>query len=475
MVDIPTVPVDEENFDTVRLDKLAKHHLLMCTSLQALECGEIPNLMLLMPPGSAKSTYADVVFIPWFMSRKPRRHAILASYASNIASKQGRRARQLIKSRSFLTLTDRSLDPSKTDASEWMLDNGSEFMAGGILSGLTGNRAALGVADDLIKGRDEAESQTIRDKTWDAYIDDFCSRLIPGAPQVMIATRWHEDDPAGRILPEKWAGESGWFEGRDGRKWYVICLPAIADRADDPLGRSIGETLWPEWFSLEHWAPFQRNTRTWTSLYQQKPAPDEGGFFQRKWFGEAAPPPYVNIYGTSDYAVTDSGGDFTVHRVWAVDAAGDIYRTDGWRGQTSADVWIEEKLDLIDKHKPLAWFGESGVIQKAVEPMLLRRMRERKTYCRMEWLPSIHDKPTRARGFQARAAMGKVNMETGADLSEFLTFPAGRYDDEVDVASLIGRALDMAHPAIVPVIERPVDPSDYRPDPHPHAEGSPWG
>jgi hypothetical protein len=125
------------------------------------------------------------------------------------------------------------------------------------------------------------------------------------------------------------------------------------------------------------------------------------------------------------------------------------YRIDGWRGQTAADEWIESKLDLIARHKPLAWFGESGVIQKAIEPMLRRRMLDRKVFCRLEWLPSIHDKPTRARGFQARAAMGKVRVEPGADVSEFLSFPAGKHDDEVDCASLMGRALDMAHPATV--------------------------
>jgi hypothetical protein len=97
----------------------------------------------------------------------------------------------------------------------------------------------------------------------------------------------------------------------------------------------------------------------------------------------------------------------------------------------------------------LAWFGEAGVIQKAVEPMLRRRMIDRDIFCRMEWLPSISDKPTRARGFQARAAMGKVRFEPGADVSEYLSFPAGKHDDEVDTASLIGRALDMAHPAVV--------------------------
>jgi hypothetical protein len=467
MVDIPTVPlsaeIEEDRFETLRLERLAAHHELMCDNLQGVAEGRIPNLMLLFPPGSAKSTYADVVFVPWFMGLRPRHHVILASYASDIAKKQGRRARQLIKSQSYGNLIGASLRTDQHAADEWALDNGSEFMAGGLLSGLTGNRAWLGICDDPIKGREAAESQTIRDKTWEAYRDDFCSRLVPGAPQVMILTRWHEDDPAGRILPEDWAGESGVFEGRDGRTWHVLCCPAICERLDDPLNRKVGETLWPEWFSHEHWKPFQTDQRSWTSLYQQRPAPDEGTFFQREWLQEwDKQPEALNIYGTSDYAVTDGGGDYTVHRVWGVDQHGMVHRIDGWRGQTSSDVWIEKKLDLIDKHKPLAWFGEGGVIQKAVEPMLRRRMMDRKVYCRLEWLPSIHDKPTRARGFQARAAMGKVRVEPGADVSEFLSFPAGKHDDEVDCASLMGRALDMAHPATLATVAVSRNPPDLK-------------
>lgn len=465
MVDIPTVPLsadsEEDRFETLRLRALAAHHQLMCDSLQGVAEGRIPNLMLLFPPGSAKSTYADVVFVPWFMGLKPRHHVILASYASDIAKKQGRRARQLIKSRSYQNLIGAGLQPDQHAADEWALDNGSEFMAGGLLSGLTGNRAWLGLCDDPIKGREAAESQTIRDKTWEAYRDDFCSRLVPGAAQVMILTRWHEDDPAGRILPEGWAGESGVFQGRDGRTWHVLCCPAICERDDDPLGRKVGETLWPEWFSLDHWKPFQTDMRSWTSLYQQRPAPDEGTFFQRDWFKTWGRLPELRFYGSSDYAVTDGAGDWTVHRVWGVDAAGEIYRVGGWRGQTTSDEWIERKLDLIARHKPLAWFGEGGVIQKAVEPMLKRRMRERQTFCRLEWLPSIHDKPTRARSFQAMAASGRVHFEPGADIGEFLSFPAGKHDDEVDTASLIGRAIDQAHPAIVPISEEKRPRDDY--------------
>jgi predicted phage terminase large subunit-like protein len=221
----------------------------------------------------------------------------------------------------------------------------------------------------------------------------------------------------------------------------VLELPAID--AD-------GKALWPEWYdetALER----IKNTigpREWSALYQQRPQPDEGTFFKREWFKEWEVLPALHYYGTSDYAVTDGGGDFTVHRMWGIDAAGAIYRVDGWKGQTTSDVWIERKLDLIAKYKPLAWFGEGGVIQKAIEPALKRRMRERRVFCRLEWLPSMADKPTRARSFQAMAASGRVYLEKDADLSEFLVFPAGRHDDDVDTASLIGRAVDQAHPAI---------------------------
>lgn len=469
LVDIPTVPIGDESeadsFSTLKLGKLAAHHLLLCEKLQELEAGKIKNLMVFMPPGSAKSTYVDVVFIPWFMARKPRRHVILASYASEIAEKQGRRARQLVGSKSYANLLDRRLREDNRAAHQWTLDNGSEFMSGGLLSGLTGNRGALGVLDDPVKGRAEADSQTIRDKTWDAYINDFCSRLIPGAPQVMILTRWHEDDVAGRILPEGWKGESGEFQGRDGRQWHVICLPALADRADDPLKRRIGDTLWPEWFTEDHWRPFQRDPRVWSSLYQQKPTPSEGSYFKLEWLQhwDRRPAP-VNVYGTSDYAVTEGGGDYTVHSVWGVDSTGALYRLANWRQQTDSSVWIDAMLDMVQKYKPLCWFGEGGVIQKAIQPALTRRMRERNIYCRVEWLSSIHDKPTRARGFQARAAQGQVYFEPGAELTEFLHFPAGVNDDQVDAASIMGRALDEAHPAVIPpkAVDKYVDRWDWK-------------
>ena len=412
MIDIPTAPINEGDSDavgTMRIGKLAAHHFLLLTKLQELEEGKIKNLMVFMPPGSAKSIYADVVFIPWFMARKPRRPVILASYASDIACTQGRRSRQLIKDKQWSNLMGVGLSADQQAVDNWSLTNGSTFMAGGLLSGLTGNRAHLGIIDDPLQGREQAESDTIRNKCWDAYQDDFCSRLVPGAPQIIIQTRWHEDDLSGRILPDGWDGESGDFIGKDTRKWHVICLPAIADRLDDPLKRQIGDVLWPEWFSKEHFAPFMINRRTWTSLYQQKPSPDDGDFFKKEWFVRYDKlPDNLYYYGASDYAVTDQGGDYTEHGIFGVDADSNIYVVDWWRGQTTPDVWIDKKLDLVHKWKPLRWFGEGGVIRRSIEPFLTRRMRERNDNQFIEWLTSIADKPTRARSIQGRMAQKLV-------------------------------------------------------------------
>lgn len=475
MVDIPTVPVSEEveedRFETLRLSSLAGHHYLICSKIQDLVEGRIPNLMLLFPPGSAKSTYADVVAVPWYMGKYPRKHVILASYASEIAKKQGRRARQLIRSKSYQNLIGATLRKDQNAADEWALDNGSEFMAGGLLSGLTGNRAWLGILDDPIRGREAAESQTIRDKTWDAYTDDFCSRLVPGAPQIMILTRWHEDDPAGRILPEGWSGESGWFDGRDGRRWYVICCPAIAEREDDPLGRQIGESLWPEWFSHEHWKPFQKNARSWTSLYQQRPAPDEGTFFKREHFRRFdVLPKNLNYYMTSDHAPGDGNGtDWNVFRIWGIDSHQHVYMVAGYRTQGTLDKALgietnnasgdltllsEGALPLIKKWKPFCWFPEDDNNWKASKAFVIAAMRRLKIPCRIEALsPHGQDKATKARPIQAKASMGEVWMPNGmvgdVIIDECIRFPAGRNDDEVDTLSLIGRAIDQAHPAIV--------------------------
>lgn len=471
MIDIPTVPIsraeDEDSFSSIRLNTLALHHQVLLEKCQGIVDGTIPNLMIMMPPGSAKSTYVDLVLIPWFMAKRPRAPVILASYASDIAEKQGRRCRQVVQSQSFKNLTGLTLRTDNKAADRWQLSNGSEFMCGGILSGINGNRAHLGIIDDPIRGREQAESQTQMDKLWTEYKDVFCSRLVPGAPQIIISTRWSEMDIMGRILPDDWDGESGMIECRDGRSWYVLCVPAECNRADDPLGRQIGELLWTEWFPPEFWDPFRLDSRSWNSLFQQNPSPEEGNYFKRETFRYYSTlPSNLLYYGASDYAVTDAGGDFTEHGVFGVDEHSNIYVVDWVSMQKTADIWIESQIKLMLRYDIEMWFGESGVIQKSVQPLLGKMMKEARCYKTIEWLPSnasTGGKKPRARSIQGRFSMGMVYFPEGKTFmsrieSQLLKFDSGRHDDIVDVFSLIGRGLDIMQEA------RPIIPKHKPPE-----------
>jgi len=416
--------------------------------------------MLLTAPRHGKSELASRRYPALSLGRNPTQDFISISATADLAGDFGRDVKSIIGSSEYSALFDLKLAADSSAKSKWHTSAGGIYYSVGIGGTLLGRGAHKMLIDDPFASMEDAQSQTTRDSVWSWYNGTAYNRLMPGGAIVIIGHRLHEDDLQGRLLQQQAAG---------GDTWEVVELPAI---------QGDGSALWPEQYPLEALERIKRNTfpRYWHALYMQNPQPDEGTYFQRAWFKEWTVRPRLSIYGTSDYAVTDQGGDYTVHRVWGVDSDGNIYRLAGWRGQTSSDVWIDEKLNLIETWKPLAWFGEGGVIQKAIEPMLRRRMLERKIHCRLEWLSSIHDKPTRARGFQARAAMGKVFMEPGADISEFLVFPAGKHDDEVDVAGMIGRALDMAHPAIVPTQpERPKDPTDYRGRKPAHNGATAWG
>jgi len=453
-IDIPGAPLtDLEDCEEFYPDRVtpAKHHRLICQTLQMISDGELKRAMFFMPPGSAKSTYTTVCFPPFEMGRKPRFNIICTSYGSTLARKFGRKSRSVSKSSEFHELFGCILSNESSAADEWSLTNHSEYMSGGILSGITGNRADGLIIDDPVKGRAEADSETLRDKIWEAYKDDLFTRLKPNAWQIIIQTRWHEDDLAGRLLPEGYDGRSGMVTCTDGHEWMVLNLPMIAEHDTDPLSRSPGELLWPEWFKqddIDKLRSDKTRQRTWSALYQQRPTPDEGDYFKREWFNwYDTPPKHLRTYGASDYAVTAHGGDYTVHGVAGVDPNDDIYILDIWREQAESITWVEAFIDLVQQHRPLIWAEEQGQIIKSMDPIIRKRMRERKAYCRREQFASIADKPTRSRSFQARAAMGKVYLPAHAPwtedlMAELLSFPAGKHDDQVDVLGLIGRILD---------------------------------
>ncbi len=282
-IDVPGRPASEdedaESFIPVETS-MALHHRLLLRKLDEVSRRRHGRLMVFMPPGSAKSTYASVVFPSRFLGAEPDRRLILASYGDDLARKMGRRTRAVLRQPRYRGIMGAELTKESSAAQEFSLTNGSEYMSCGILSGVTGNRAHGIIIDDPVKGREAAESEIIRGKTFEAYQDDLKTRLIPGGWILLIQTRWHEDDLAGRILPVGWKGESGLITCQDGYEWEVLCLQARCEVDDDPLGRGRGQYLWPEWFDRKHWEQFESQPRTWQSLYQQRPTPLEGALFK---------------------------------------------------------------------------------------------------------------------------------------------------------------------------------------------------
>lgn len=285
VIEVPGRPLsddeDAELFQPVETHLRAEHKVLL-RALQ--ETSETPEgrLMVFMPPGAGKSTYTSVVFPSWFLGGKPDRKLILVSYGHTLAKKMGRRTRSILRQARYRRIFDTVLSDESAAADQFALANGSEYMASGLLAGITGNRAHGIVIDDPVAGIGDARSETMQESTWEAYQNDLLTRLIPGGWLVLVMTRWDMADLAGRVLPHGWNGESGTFDCKDGKKWRVLCIQAKCETTTDPLGRKPGEYLAPEWFPATHWTQFEANAILWNSLYQQRPQPLGGAFFKEE-------------------------------------------------------------------------------------------------------------------------------------------------------------------------------------------------
>ena len=393
--------------------------------------------MVFMPPGSAKSTYASDLFPAWFLAQGPDRRVIATSNTADLAGTFSRRVRGRIRAHAP-TLGYR-LDREAEDL--WTTTNGGEYRAAGIGGVITGLRADLALIDDPVKSREEADSAARRNRVWDWFQDDLRTRLRPGAAIVVVQTRWHQDDLSGRLLEAQ----------RD--QWRVVSLPAEAETGD-PLGRAPGEMLWADdgygyAASLER-TKAEASPRSWSALYQQRPVPDTGGYFQSEWLHAADSLPdqaTMRIYGGSDYAVTANGGDYTVHAVVGMDPNGRLWLLDLWRGQAAADTWIETFCDLVRQWHPIGWAEETGQIRAGLGPFLERRMRERQAYVARYAFPTRGDKSIRAQSIRGRMALDGLHLPRHASWrhafeAELLTFPAGKHDDQVDALGLVGQLLD---------------------------------
>lgn len=456
---------------------VALHHAVTMTAIE--ECIRTPygRLMIFEPPGSAKSTYASAVAPAWAMGMFKGLQVLATSYADIPIERHSKRCRQIAKSREYVNIWPEPVTILKGSNSvkDWELTNGSRFYCGGLEGSITSTRCDLGIIDDPVKNREDADSETIRRKTKGEYQDTFLTRLKPSASVIIIQTRWHLDDLSGSILPEDYDGRSGWIDCRDGQRWYVLNIPAKAVRLDDPLQRKPGEYLWPEWFTPRHWQIYEPdptrkegpNQRTWDALFQQDPKPGDGGMFAEQDFHrftlaelptglDADGDPVADLvdFGTGDWAVTEkrlgTDPDYTVLGLWRVDTAGDLWLYGGWYGREDLEKSLPEWHRLVNT--PLVedgvrdWTAESGVIRRAMEPSLRKMQEETQSYAAHTWLPSVKDKIANSSSFRARSQAGKVHIIKGPFgdfvLKQLTQFPFGRHDDAVDMCGLAGRRID---------------------------------
>lgn len=478
-VSIPGVPVDadvtDDNYDIVETP-LAKHHILILDTCQSLVDNTLcynpdtlehddsgvacKRVMFALPPGSAKSTFASVVFPVWQMGRNPFYEIILTGYGETIVKRHGKRARQICASKSYRSVFNINVDPHTRAADSWAMVNGSSYKAAGILSGITGFRCDLLIWDDLVKGRKEADSAVIQQDTWNAYMDDARTRKKPDAHEIGIGTRWNEQDLQGQILPDGYAGETGFIDCDDGNVWYVVSIAAQCERDDDILGREIGEYIWPDWFDASYWVDKKVNPRSWASLYQQRPSLEEGLYFNVDWFRTYTDlPKSLNRYISFDPAVSDAeSADDTAIQVWGIDTAARIYLIDEWVAKTTMDIWIAHLITLISIHKPLEVISESGVIRRAAEPYILREMQRKGVFAVFEWVSRHADKAAMARPAQAMTAAGQVYFPATSvgdnTRDELLRFPAGRDDHRVDAFANLCLRLEDIWSATPPAPEK---------------------
>jgi predicted phage terminase large subunit-like protein len=407
----------------------ARHHRALLDRLALIGEGAIDRLMVLMPPGSAKSTYASMIFPAWWLARHPTSSVIAASHTAELADHFGRRLRNLIAEEA--EVLGYGLSGDSRAAHRFRTSAGGEYFATGIHGPVTGRRADLVVIDDPIKSHAESESELSRNHLWNWYRSELTTRLKPGGRIVLVMTRWHEDDLGGRLME---AGDD----------WHQLRLPALAE-AGDPLKRRPGEALWPEW---EDAATLSRKraavgSRVWQALYQQSPTPAEGSLFPVARVGMAEMlPEGARMVRAWDLAASEatsgSDPDWTVGLKLAACPDGALVVVDVLRFRGGPHAVVDAILRTASRD------GREVAIGLPQDPGQAGKQQ-------VAWLssqlggfsvlssPETGAKLVRAMPVAAMVEAGRLRLLRAgwndAFLGELRDFPHGRKDDQVDALS----------------------------------------
>lgn len=402
------------------------HLLYAANALDRVRKGELKRLMIFMPPRHGKSELVSKYFPACLMRNHPDRRVILCSYEAEFAAHWGEQAK-LVWEASGETFGASSLLRSWR-SNWWITPEGGYMATAGVLGGITGKGMDVGIIDDPVKNAAEAYSETYRENVWNWYLSTFATRLEPGGAIILMMTRWHHDDLAGRLLRNQ-PGE-----------WEVIRFPAIAE-GPDALGRNEGEALWPERYDLKTLGAIRDSSvRWWNAMYQQTPLEAEGAVANREWFNvvDRLPSGEAEFVRSWDLAATVSGkADWLVGTKMAK-IGGRFYVVDVARSRTApADVLprITTIASQDGKGVYITVEQEGGGSGKIVSAHIASQL----AGYRVEFVRPTGDKVFRAIPFLDQAKAGNVFILRGdwndAYLSELDTFPNGEHDDQVDTSA----------------------------------------
>lgn len=419
----------------------AKHHLYILRKIEDIVKGRTSRrkLMIFMPPGSGKSTYTSVLFPPWFLAQGRGLDILTCAHKEDLVLDFGRRARNLVEEKHAILGYELSKDSSAAD--KWNTTDKGVYRATGVGAGISGRRADLFLIEDPIGKKEDADSQLLKDKQWSWYQWDVLKRVKPKAIQILITTRWCEDDLAGRLL-EKYPDE-----------WEVINIPLIAED-NDVLGRAKGEPLWPEYFDAEL-ITSRKASEGFMTQEQNNPLPAEGNFFKKEMLKtyhrkDVPMESELRFYLASDHAtgVNDAACNSCI-LVGGLDHNDNLWIMEkNYWDKGNALVQVESGLDLCKHFSPLWWFIEEENISKTFGPFLRKRMIERNIFTATRGLKPTKDVLKRAQSIHGRCSLGKVFFPADAEWwpraeRELLAFPNGKLWDFVSALGLFGMGVEI--------------------------------
>jgi predicted phage terminase large subunit-like protein len=404
----------------------AQHHLLIGAELEALTRGETMRLMVLLPPGSAKSTYASLLFPTWWIAMHPGASVITACHTAGLAEHFGRGVRTLLTEHA--ARLNVKIRQDARAAGRFLTNRDGAYFAIGVHGAVTGRRADLAVIDDPIRSFIDAESLAARDRLWNWYRSELITRLKPHARTVLVMTRWHSDDLAGRLL------EQG--------SWTILRLPALAEPGD-PMGRAPGEALWPAWEDRGALLAKQIaiGEAGFAALFQQAPYLQQGRIFdvtKIKLIDEVPVGRTVRAWDLAGMADTGGDPDWTAGVKLVRDAVDGYAVLDVTRIRADSAGVSALIKDVADQDGASVAIGlprdpgQAGFYQV----MLLTRML---AGFRVVSSPETATKMARAAPVASQVAVGNVGLRraawNAAFLDELSLFPGGRKDDQVDALS----------------------------------------